>query len=76
MVATGARLLPEEAEGLTGPGWGEKVFPFYDLPGAVGLRDALERFEGGRLTACARLSADWIAAVAALPTAGAAPSQR
>jgi sulfide:quinone oxidoreductase len=49
VVATGARLLPEETEGLTGPGWGEKVFTFYDLPGATGLHEALERFEGGRL---------------------------
>ena len=31
VVATGARLLPEETEGLTGPGWMEKVFTFYTL---------------------------------------------
>ncbi|MGW6889007.1 type III sulfide quinone reductase, selenoprotein subtype [Streptomyces chartreusis] len=49
VVATGARLLPEETEGLSGPGWGEKVFTFYDLPGAVGLHRALERFDGGRV---------------------------
>ncbi|TQJ86204.1 NAD(P)/FAD-dependent oxidoreductase [Streptomyces sp. SLBN-31] len=49
VVATGARLLPEETEGLTGPGWGENVLTFYDLPGAVGLHHALERFEGGRV---------------------------
>jgi sulfide:quinone oxidoreductase len=49
IVATGARLLPEETEGLTGPGWGEKVFTFYDLAGATALRNALERFTGGRL---------------------------
>lgn len=49
VVASGAALLPEETEGLTGEGWGEKVFSFYDLPGAVGLHDALERFEGGRV---------------------------
>jgi sulfide:quinone oxidoreductase len=49
IVASGATLLPEETEGLTGPGWGEKVFTFYDLPGAVALHQALERFEGGRL---------------------------
>lgn len=49
VVATGATLLPEETEGLTGPGWGESVFTFYDLPGAVGLHQALERFEGGRV---------------------------
>jgi sulfide:quinone oxidoreductase len=49
LVATGARLLPDETDGLTGPGWNERVFTFYDLPGAVGLHDALERFDGGRL---------------------------
>jgi sulfide:quinone oxidoreductase len=49
VVATGARLLPEETEGMTGPGWRESVFTFYDLPGATGLRDALACFEGGRL---------------------------
>ncbi|MDR6978395.1 sulfide:quinone oxidoreductase [Streptomyces sp. 3330] len=49
VVATGAALLPEETEGLTGPGWREKVFTFYDLPGAVALHHALERFERGRV---------------------------
>ncbi|MFE6281681.1 NAD(P)/FAD-dependent oxidoreductase [Streptomyces sp. NPDC057877] len=49
VIATGARLLPEETDGLTGDGWGEKVFTFYDLPGAVALHAALERFEGGHL---------------------------
>jgi sulfide:quinone oxidoreductase len=49
VIATGAALLPEETEGLTGPGWGENVFTFYDLPGAMALHRALERFEGGRL---------------------------
>ena len=29
VIATGARLIPEETEGLTGPGWMEKVFTFY-----------------------------------------------
>ena len=49
VVATGARLIPEETEGLTGPGWNEKVCTFYDLDGAVALREALARFDGGRL---------------------------
>ena len=49
VVATGALLLPEETEGLTGPGWNESVFTFYTLDGAVALRDALRAFEGGRL---------------------------
>jgi len=49
VVATGARLLPEETEGMTGPGWLESMFTFYDLPGAAALRDALAKFDGGRL---------------------------
>jgi sulfide:quinone oxidoreductase len=49
IVATGARLIPEETEGLTGPGWMEKVFTFYSLDGAVALERALSRFTGGRL---------------------------
>ena len=49
VVATGARLIPEETDGLTGPGWMQKVFTFYTLHGAVALCEALELFPGGRL---------------------------
>ena len=49
VIASGARLQPEETEGLTGTGWRERVFTFYDLDGATALHEALERFEGGRL---------------------------
>jgi sulfide:quinone oxidoreductase len=49
VVATGARVLPGETEGLTGPGWGERVFTFYTEPGASGLRRALASFTRGRL---------------------------
>ncbi len=49
IVATGAALLPEETEGMTGSGWLERVFTFYDLAGAAALAGALERFQGGRL---------------------------
>src|SRR6266705_3265201 len=49
VVATGVRLQPEETEGLTGPGWNERVFTFYSPEGAEALRGALERFDGGRL---------------------------
>jgi sulfide:quinone oxidoreductase len=49
IVATGARLLPEETEGLTGPGWQKNVFTFYTPDGAEALRRALEEFGGGRL---------------------------
>src|SRR5690606_321315 len=49
VVATGAVLVPEETEGLTGAGWMEKVFTFYSLEGATALHEALESFEGGRI---------------------------
>ena len=49
ILATGTRLAPEETEGLTGPGWQEKVFDFYTLDGATRLAEALARFERGRV---------------------------
>ena len=49
LIATGARLLPEETEGLTGPGWNEKVFTFYDMAGATALAEKLDDFESGSL---------------------------
>ncbi len=49
IVATGTRLAPEETEGLTGPGWLEKVFTFYTPEGADALAGAMSRFEGGKL---------------------------
>ncbi|HVX21672.1 MAG TPA: FAD/NAD(P)-binding oxidoreductase [Acidimicrobiales bacterium] len=49
VVATGARLLPEETEGLAEPGRGERVHTFYSLPGAATLAGALAGFQGGRL---------------------------
>ena len=49
IVATGTRVAPEETEGMTGPGWQERIFDFYTLDGATKLRDALERFDGGHL---------------------------
>lgn len=49
IVATGTRLAPEETEGLTGPGWQERMFDFYTLQGATKLRDALARFDRGHL---------------------------
>jgi sulfide:quinone oxidoreductase len=49
VVATGAKLVPEETEGLTGRGWMEKVFTFYSPEGAAALSAALATFDGGRL---------------------------
>jgi len=49
VVATGSRLQPEETEGLTGPGWMERVFTFYTPEGAAALADALRAFDAGRV---------------------------
>jgi sulfide:quinone oxidoreductase len=49
VVATGARLQPEETEGMLGPGWMERVFTFYSVEGADRLQRALEAFDGGRI---------------------------
>ena len=49
IVATGSRIVPEEVEGMAGPGWHEKVFDFYTPEGANALGYALQRFDGGRL---------------------------
>ena len=49
VVSTGVRLQPDETEGLTGPGWNERVFTFYSPEGAEALQSALARFDGGRL---------------------------
>jgi len=40
IIATGAVLVPEETEGLAGPGWMEKVFTFYNQEGAAGTGPA------------------------------------
>jgi sulfide:quinone oxidoreductase len=52
VVATGADLQPGETEGLAGDGPGgyaDGVFTFYELASATALREALRRFDGGRL---------------------------
>ena len=49
VIASGATLVPEETEGLSGPGWMENVFTFYTPEGAEALAGALSSFERGRL---------------------------
>jgi sulfide:quinone oxidoreductase len=49
VIASGTELLPDETEGLTGPGWRERTFTFYDLDGATRLAEALRTFARGRL---------------------------
>ncbi|HEY8645638.1 MAG TPA: FAD/NAD(P)-binding oxidoreductase [Gaiellaceae bacterium] len=49
VVATGARLQPEETEGLDEAMGQDRVFTFYTPEGAAELHTALERFDRGRL---------------------------
>jgi sulfide:quinone oxidoreductase len=50
VIATGTHPTPEETPGLDDPAARARgVHSFYTLDDAVALRDALERFEGGRL---------------------------
>ena len=49
VVATGARLQPEETKGLMGPGWNERAFTFFTPDGSDQLHRALESFDRGRL---------------------------
>jgi sulfide:quinone oxidoreductase len=49
VVASGSTLVLHETDGLTGPGWMEKVFTFYAPEGAAALGGALATFDGGRL---------------------------
>ena len=49
VIASGAVLAPEETDGLTGPGWNQTAFTFYEPAGATALAEALTWFERGRL---------------------------
>lgn len=49
IVATGAKIAPEEIEGMNGEGWQKDVFDFYTFEGALALRNKLREWEGGKL---------------------------
>ncbi len=49
LIATGSRIVPEDLEGMVGPGWRKDIFDFYTLNGAVELQKALEGWKGGRM---------------------------
>lgn len=49
IVATGARIAPEETEGMSGREWQRSVFDFYTFDGALALRNKLRFWEGGKL---------------------------
>jgi sulfide:quinone oxidoreductase len=49
IIATGAKIAPEEVQGMHGKEWYHTVFDFYTFEGALALRDKLREWEGGRL---------------------------
>ena len=49
VLATGARIRPDLTPGLLGDHWHKTIHDFYTLEGAQALRQALDRFEQGRL---------------------------
>lgn len=49
IIATGAKIAPEETPGMQGPLWHKDIFDFYTFEGASALREKLEQWEGGKL---------------------------
>jgi len=49
IVATGAKIAPEETEGMQGSEWQKSVFDFYTFEGSLALRNKLREWEGGNL---------------------------
>ena len=49
IIATGARIAPEEIEGMHGQQWQRSVFDFYTFEGALALRNKLRQWQGGKL---------------------------
>lgn len=49
IVATGAKIAPEEIPGMKGTEWQKSVFDFYTFEGSLALRNKLREWEGGKL---------------------------
>jgi len=49
IIATGARIAPEEVDGMMGAEWHKSVFDFYTFEGARNLRNKLRDWPGGKL---------------------------
>lgn len=49
IVATGAKIAPEEVSGMMGTEWQKSIFDFYSFEGALALRNKLREWEGGKL---------------------------
>ena len=60
VIASGTTPRPDQTPGMDGSLWRESVHEFYTLEGAVALRHALERFDGGRLVVHVDRDADQV----------------
>ncbi|MFZ2784145.1 MAG: FAD/NAD(P)-binding oxidoreductase [Sediminibacterium sp.] len=49
IIATGAKIAPEEVEGMKGSEWHKSVFDFYTFEGSLALRNKLREWQGGKL---------------------------
>jgi sulfide:quinone oxidoreductase len=49
IIATGTQIRPDETPGLADRLWHKNIFDFYTLEGAMGLRQFLRSWEGGKL---------------------------
>lgn len=49
IIATGAKIAPEETEGMLGKAWHQSIFDFYTFKGALALRNKLRDWKGGKL---------------------------
>lgn len=49
IIATGARIAPEETEGMKGPLWKKDIFDFYTIDGALALFEKFKTWQGGKL---------------------------
>lgn len=49
IIATGAKIAPEETPGMLGEYWQKSIFDFYTFDGASALQKKLEHWPGGKL---------------------------
>jgi sulfide:quinone oxidoreductase len=49
IIATGAKIAPDQTEDMMGVDWRQRVFDFYSFEGAAALSAALRDWKGGRL---------------------------
>jgi len=49
IIATGAKIAPEETEGMKSKEWYHSIFDFYTFEGALNLRNKLRDWPGGKM---------------------------